>query len=1024
MTTPLNLSLLESPHVTGWGRMAPRADFVPYPSSAAALAETPARRQSLNGTWEFCYQPTPDGEAFFRRDCPPDDRWTTILVPGHWQLEGFGHPHYTNTTFPIPVDPPRVPADNPTGWYRRWFDAPAGPAGGRVFLRFEGVDSAFFLYVNGKRVGYSQGSRMPAEFDVTAHLRPGGPQLLVVQVCQWSVGTYLEDQDQWWLSGIFRDVWCLWRPTVHLADVEIQADWHPARQVAGLSLRAPLAHGEQAWGPAVVRAALWSPQDRLIGEWTTAPLPAGSSADLVPTLTVDSLDKIAPWTAETPTCYVLTVALEIGGREVEATRLTVGFRHVAIHDGLLTVNGRAITLRGVNYHEFHPRLGRAVPIAVMEQDIRLMKQHHINAVRGSHYPHHPAFLALTDRYGLYVIDEADLECHGFLDVGDPNRLSDDPVWEAMYVDRMERMVERDKNHPSVIVWSLGNESGFGANHRAMAAWVHGRDPSRPVHYEGDREDQVTDISSRMYFSVERLAAVGADENSRRPFILCEYAHAMGNGPGNLEEYWAVIEQYPRLQGAFVWEWCDHGIWDEATGGYLYGGDFGDVPNDGNFCIDGLVHPDRTRSVGLFALRKALEPVRVRAADWASGRITIHNRYDFRSLAGVLCEWTLFERGRPIDTGCLPVPALPPGEVGEIHLPLGTPLSTRWCRLAFVDPTAAMATEAGFHLGDQDVQPPVPNLAAPMPRRAPADAAAVPARHRWVEKAQALCIAGGSGSELVWRATDGALASVRWSGQPLLLGAVAPWFWRAPLDNDVRQQDTWRRFGLDRLRGRAHQLRFDQGAVVSESRWAAAGLAWGITVTHRATVMPDGGVQMTWGVAPDPDGPDTWPRAGFLFPLVPSLRNAQWFGRGPDESYADSWQQALTGVYRADVDALDTPYLRPQSHGNHTDTRWLAVTSDRGQGLYLAADRLFDWSLSQYRDATLTKARHLHELVPDGPLFLHVDIAQHGLGSASCGPDTQAATQLHPASFQLTMILLPFDDGHMDPWALWSSYSPA
>ena len=998
---------LENPSVPGLGRLPARADFVPYPSAEAAMAEQCARQLSLNGSWEFCWEEVPSAATLGAHlpNFQPGDGWTTIPVPSHWQLEGHGRPQYTNITYPFPVDPPHVPADNPIGWHRRWFGLPARQEGDRVWLRFEGVDSAFVLYVNGHRVGYSQGSRLPAEFDITAWVSPGGPQLAAVQVFQYSVGSYLEDQDQWWLSGIFRDVWCLVRPALHLADVEVAADWDADTAAARLRVTATVA-GAAADIPTTVAMVLWDDRsDAPMASWQQ-PVAAGRAE-------MDSgpLHPMRAWTAESPELYSLVVELAVAGRAVEATRISVGFRRVETVGGQLRLNGVPILLKGVNYHEFHARWGRAVPPDVIAQDLRLMKQHHINAVRGSHYPHHPAFLALCDRYGLYVIDEADLECHGFEEVGEPNRLSDDPAWQALYLDRMVRMVERDKNHPAVLLWSLGNESGFGCNHVAMADWVHRRDPSRLVHYEGDRDEAVVDVGSRMYFDVSRLDAVGQDHQNPRPFILCEYAHAMGNGPGNLEEYWAVLERWPRLAGAFVWEWTDHGLWDEAQGGYLYGGDYGECPHDGNFCIDGLVFPDRTPSPGLGALKKALEPVRVRSADWATGTVTFENRYAFRSLAGVAAEWTIFEAGQPLQSGRLTLPDVAPGQRAALQLPTPTvaPAPDRWARVGFCAAAADAATPVGFELGTADMLPPV----------APAGRAPAAAPFQRLTEEPARLVAATRAGEASWRRSDGALTTLEWLGSHLLAGAAVPWLWRAPLDNDGRQRGSWEQFGLNRLVGRrAGPLQSSGGAVASTSRWAAAGLLWGITVHTQAVPTARGGLALTWTIIPDPDGPPTWARAGIRLPLAAALTEADWFGRGPGESYADSWQQALAGQYQARVDQMETPYVRPQSFGNHTGTRWLTVSAPEGLGLFITAPRLFDWTLSRFSDATLAATAHRHELKPDGPVFLHLDAAQHGLGSASCGPDTEPATRLAPAPVDLELVLEPFDRSHDDPWALW------
>ncbi|MGC8488701.1 MAG: glycoside hydrolase family 2 TIM barrel-domain containing protein, partial [Clostridia bacterium] len=648
------------------GRLPDRVDAVPYPGAVDALARGPsARVRSLNGRFEFLLAARPDDvpDAFWDLEVRMPGA-VEVEVPGHWQLQGHGSPHYTDVVYPFPVDPPRVPSDNPTGCYRRSFTWVPTDDGGHVHVRFEGVDSAYQVWLNNIAVGYSEGSRLPAEFDVTDAIRPG-PNVLSVLVAQWSKGSYLEDQDQWWLSGIFRDVVLITRPPIHLGDVHVRADYDDGR--GELSLAVTLAgRGARSAAPVAV-AQLYSPSGGLV--WSQVQSFEGGAASFRA-----SLADIDPWTAETPACYDLTVSLhsalrrretaqesppapseepmeqsiggEMGsetGSEIEAIRQTVGFRTIRLEHGLITINGTPVTFRGVNRHEFDPERGRAVTLDAMERDVKLIKQHNLNAVRTSHYPNHPALLELADRYGLYLIDETDLETHGMELVGDPNRLADDAAWKALYVDRMERLVARDRNHPSVILWSLGNESGFGQNHAAMAERTRRLDPTRLIHYEGDRTGQVVDVLSRMYLPLDVLREEG-QRTEPRPLILCEYAHAMGNGPGGLEDYWTLIESLPRLQGAFVWEWKDHGLSKPGfpPGTYFYGSDYAREPNDGAFCVDGLLFPDGEPSPGLAAVKKALEPVRVAAVDWNTGEVALHNRFDFRSLAGLRLEAVLYE----------------------------------------------------------------------------------------------------------------------------------------------------------------------------------------------------------------------------------------------------------------------------------------------------------------------------------------------------------------------------------------------
>ncbi|WP_415830377.1 glycoside hydrolase family 2 TIM barrel-domain containing protein, partial [Kibdelosporangium persicum] len=554
----------------GYGALPPRSAFA---SDAPSL--------SLNGNWRFHLSPTPDdAPAGVEQDSFDDSAWSTVAVPSNWQMHGFGKPAYTNVQYPFPVDPPYVPSDNPTGDYRLTFDLPASWLTQPAVLRFDGIDSCGRVWLNGIELGVTRGSRLPVEFDVSHVLRVG-TNVLAVRVHQWSSGSYLEDQDMWWLSGIFRDVTLLARPVGGIADFWLRADYdHTTGQgQIRVSVDGP------AW--------LSVPELGILRASVDSPIDAG---------------VVEPWTAEIPRLYDGYLA-----SDHERVPVRIGFRTVTIEDGQLKVNGTRILLKGVNRHEHHPSLGRAVPYETALADVLLMKQHNINAVRTSHYPPHPAFLDLCDEYGLWVIDECDLETHGFTEVGWERNPSDDPRWEAAYLDRMARMVERDKNHPSIIMWSLGNEAHTGRNLAAMASWTRTRDRTRPVHYEGDAACEYVDVYSRMYASHAEVDEIG--RTTSMPFILCEYAHAMGNGPGGLLEYRELFEKYPRCQGGFIWEWLDHGIRQVDAAGrpyFAYGGDFGETIHDGSFVIDGLLFPDRTPSPGLHELKKICEPVRITA----------------------------------------------------------------------------------------------------------------------------------------------------------------------------------------------------------------------------------------------------------------------------------------------------------------------------------------------------------------------------------------------------------------------------
>ncbi|MDD4890080.1 MAG: glycoside hydrolase family 2 TIM barrel-domain containing protein, partial [Phycisphaerae bacterium] len=683
----------ENPQIVGRDRLPARPYTFAYPDDASAMAGERAASpwfKLLSGVWKFHYAPTPaeqiDGFAEAAFDV---SGWDELPVPSNWQMHGYGRPHYTNSQFPIPVDPPRVPSDNPVGEYRREFTLPADWAGRRVLLHFDGVDSAFYVWVNGQSAGFSKGSRLAAEFDITDKLA-AGVNTIAVRVYQWSDGTYLEDQDMWWLSGIFRDVYLLAMPTACLWDVGVQTRFDATGRDATLVAKVTLANvsGKAARDHRVDLRLLDAGRQVVARRSVKMSAPAkGEAWDVVEM----RIAAPAKWNAEKPNLYTLLVTHKMPDGEVaEVVPVTVGFREVKVDGHVLRVNGQAIKLKGVNRHEFHPDLGRAVPLATMVEDLLLMKRHNINAIRTSHYPDDPRFYDLCDRRGFYLIDECDLETHGLNYVEWRGNPPNEPAWRDACVDRMVRMVQRDRNHPSVIIWSLGNEAHFGENHVAMAAKARELDPTRPIHYEGDYGIQTVDIFSNMYSRIEKVELIGQGREAdvraidksmtgegymNMPYVLCEYAHAMGNGPGNLKEYWDLIYKYPRLCGAFVWEGVDHGIRKRTADGreyFAYGGDFGDVPNDGNFVCDGLVFPDRRPSPGLIEYKKVIEPVQVDAEDLAAGRVRLTNRYDFCGLDHLLMTWTITADGAAVASGSSPAPRIAAGRSKVVTLPYDLP----------------------------------------------------------------------------------------------------------------------------------------------------------------------------------------------------------------------------------------------------------------------------------------------------------------------------------------------------------------
>ena len=1002
-------------------RLPPRPYYVPFAEEAAALGGDPAasdRLLSLNGLWRFHYAERPERVPAGCTAEPFDGSgWDALPVPGCWQMHGYGIPHYTNIQYPFPLDPPRVPAENATGCYRREFVLPEAWRGRRVYLRFEGVDSAFHVFVNGDPVGYSQGSRLPAEFDISACVRPG-PNTLAVLVYRWSDASYIEDQDMWWLSGIFRDVYLLSRPDAHLYDLTVRTDLAPDNRAATVRLTA----GVWAWDGARAgscQVCLRDAAGREVARGQAGvelPPPAGEGAREGGVILELAVPTPRLWSAEDPYLYSLCISLtDAAGEAREVVVQHVGIRSVAIRDGLLLVNGRRVLFRGVNRHEHHPDLGRAIPLAHMVGDVILMKRHNINAVRTSHYPDDPRFYDLCDAYGLYCIDEADLECHGMGASGDLSRLSDDPAWTAAYLDRVGRMVGRDKNHAAIVLWSLGNESGFGRNHVAMADWVHAHDPTRPVHYEGDREAQASDVFSTMYTHVDELARLGERTDLAKPHILCEYAHAMGNGPGGLSEYQAAFHRYPRLQGGFVWEWMDHGIRRTAADGrpyFAYGGDFGDQPNDGNFVIDGLVSPDRVPSPGLVEYKKVVEPARIEAVDLPAGRIRIHNLHDFRSLDHLWLVWTWAAAGRPLASGACDLYGIAAGACAERVLDLGAlPPSPgpAYLNVSLVLDQATAWADAGHEVAWAQFAWAEAGTPPAAMRRTPWAGQRVD----WAEEGNLLTIRAAD-SRLAFDRHSGRLVSWSHGGMPLLRSGPALDFWRAPTDNDLRGAGReWRQARVNRLAERVEAVGWseeDRGgtlAVAVRGRIAPPSWAWGIDCRYVYRVWGDGAVGIEVSGVPGGERvPGTLPRIGLALDLPTALDQVAWFGRGPGESYPDSLQATRFGLYRAPVDALHTPYVFPQENGNRSDVSWVTFTDAMGAGLRADGQPRLNFSAHRFTAHDLAVAGHTYELTARDAITVHLDLAQHGLGSASCGPDVLPPYQLRTAPFRFALRLGP------------------
>lgn len=907
---------------------APGANVLP----PRAWLDDDSAKLPLTGDWNFRLSASVADAPDDLKD-PDTSGWDTIAVPGHWQLSGYGAPAYTNIVYPFPLEPPYVPTDNPTGDYVRIVTIPADWAGAKIVLRFEGVDSRFAVHVNGELLGWSSGSRLPSEFDLTDVVAPGKEARIAVRVHQWSTGSYVEDQDMWWLSGIFREVNLVALKPTAPTDVFVHASY--ADGTGTLSVDSDVA------GTVVVPEL---DLEFATGDEVTA--------------------AVEPWSAESPRLYDGVVRTEGGD-----VRLRIGFRTVEIADGVLTVNGNRVLFNGVNRHEFHPDRGRALTEQDMLDDVLLMKQAGINAVRTSHYPPHPHFLSLCDEYGLYVIDECDLETHGFGYEPQPPQLPNpvmDPRFLPDLVDRITRTVHRDKNHPSIIIWSLGNECGMGENLKSMYDVAKEIDPSRPVHYERDTEAEFVDIYSRMYTDPAGCAEIGADPSLYRgiPFILCEYGHAMGNGPGGLLDYREVFEKYPRCQGGFIWEWIDHGLRTTIDGRevYAYGGDFGETIHDGNFVCDGLLFPDRTPSPGMLEYIKVIEPLRI-VAD-GNGGVSIGNRYEVLDTSHLTFSYVVEVEGQQVDAGELSVPVIAAGQTATVALPAADASQPEtWVTVTAKLTEATSWAEAGHRIAWGQVRLDEPTPAEAVTGGTPADG-----------------VAGVDGISV------GAVRKARLD------------VWRAPIDNDANPgvADAWREEGLHRVQHRIVSQGERDGAWEVVTRTAPPQLQWGLVSTWRWTAV-DGGVVLDLNVVPDGLFPEVLPRLGITFEL-PKVERVEWFGTGPNEAYVDTREAAAVGKYSATVAELQTPYVRPQENGHRIDTRWAALDGLRIE----AVGTLFGFTVRDWTTHDLETAKHTADLTPGDTTYVTLDIAQTGVGTAACGPKLPDRDKLKTAPASLSL----------------------
>ncbi|WP_327657309.1 glycoside hydrolase family 2 TIM barrel-domain containing protein [Streptomyces sp. NBC_00483] len=974
----------ENPALTGRGRLPARAYFFGYES--AELARTMDRRRSrgfvdLTGDWRFRLFDHPARVPATALAEESED-WDTVRVPHLWQVDGYGQLQYTDEGYPFPVDPPRVPADDPTGVYQRTIVLPEAPVGERTVLRFDGVESYAEIYWDGAYVGMTKGSRLSAEFDVTDVTHPGTNHL-VVKVLQYSDGTYLEDQDMWWASGIFRDCYLLSRPAAHLADFFVRTH-RLADDRAEVTLTAGV-----VGRPDVT----WEVYDgeRLVASRAVTP---GTDATLV-------VEGARFWNPEDPHLYDMRLTVRGADGTVQYVPHRLGLAEVTIVEGRLLLNGTPFKMHGVNRHDHDDRHGRAVGMARVERDLHLMKQHNINAVRTAHYPNDPRFYELCDRIGLFVLAETDLETHGFANVGDLPRITDDEAWQTAYVDRIERHVLAQRNHASIVMWSLGNESGYGCNIPAMYRRCKELDPTRPVHYEEDRDAEVVDVISTMYSRVSQMNDMGEHPHPK-PRIICEYGHAMGNGPGGLAEYQRVFEAWDSIQGHFLWEWCDHGLvatTDEGREYHAYGGDHGDFPHNGSFCIDGLVFPWQEPSPGLVEYKHVICPVRV---DYADGLCTVTNGRWFTDLSDVLVVLETLHDGRVVGSRTLTPGPVPPGKAWSeaVHPDVAAHGETHVT--ARVLSTAAHEwAEPLRELGRYQT------LVADRPRRTEGAAT----------RAAVAAEADGTSLVVTTRAADRYMVDLltgdlswRSRGRELLQEPPRVGFWKPLVDNHQQENDElWapRFLSLMQTSTRDVSWREQDGAVVVEvsSRIAPPTLDIAMRVTLTWTLADDG-VHLAVEGEPVGDYHDIVPRIGLSFAVPRELRSVDWYGLGPGENYPDSRAAATLGRWHSTVDDMFTPYVVPQDCANRGDVRWAALTDPHGDGLAVRAAESgpFAFSAWPHSTAAIDAARHRTDLVPEDRVTVNVNHRVLGLGSNSWGSEVLDTYRVRFEPFRFALDL--------------------
>ncbi len=1044
----------DDPELFRINREDAHATLVPYSDPKAALEDLnnpPERRgirvnskylKLLNGRWKFHLSKNPSERPVdFYKNSYDVSKWDEINVPGEWQMQGYDYPIYTNIIYPWTgyeqPEPPHAPTVyNPVGSYKTTFSIPKEWKNREIFISFQGVESAFYIWVNGKFVGYSEDSFTPAEFDITKYVK-SGENSLAVEVYRWCTGSWLEDQDMIRLSGIVRDVFIYATPKIHMRDFEVVTDLDEKYEDSDLKINVKVRkYSEDAKNNFSIEAELYDQNNKSI----FGPVSVKkrfTSKDEVAVAFEQKVINPKKWSAEYPNLYFLVLTLKDSkGKVIESEGCKVGFRKFELKDNLMKINGKVIKFKGVDRHEFDPRTGKHVPAETMIKDITLMKQFNINAVRTSHYPNDPLWLDLCDEYGIYLIDETNLETHGVRDTVPASN----PQWTNACLDRVQSMVERDKNHPSVLIWSLGNEAGHGTNFRLMSEWVHMRDQTRLVHYEGD--SSVADMTSEMYSPVERVEEY-AKSNNPKPYILCEYAHAMGNSNGNLYKYWDLFRKYPKLQGGFIWDWVDQAIYEPIpsktfsnsesySGGHgaleksfaspastdsdgahagdkmylAYGGDWGDNPNDGDFCANGIVLADRTPKPQAEEVRYIYRNIVVKPLNLLNGEVEIFNEYLFTNVNAFKCEWVIKENNEVVNSGYLDID-VGPLESKKVSIPYGKIQIHAGCEyfleMIFTLKEKSKWAPCGYEVSHEQFKIPFDVPVLHVQKHAPVELESFDSEKSLILKSKNF--------EIVFDKSSGIMNSLKFKDREFILSGLRPNFWRAPTDNDhgnkmEERLSTWRvgstqrkirNFEWERV---GEQIKVSTEFVIQTSNPSLCKVVYNV----------DGncGVSVFFELIPGDDLPEI-PVVGLEMVIPKAFDNLAWYGRGPHENYWDRKKSARVDLYKSKVKDQFVNYIKPSEMGNKTDVRWLTLTDDEGVGLVFTGEPTFEFSALHHSIEDLERAKHPYELPTRDEIFLHINYAQMGVGGdnswgAKTHPDfTLYANRIYTYTFRFKTI---------------------